>query len=80
MLIIKLDDVSKREKIRGLINPDNVYTKIKFKNEIYAVNDFILVRPPELSEKNYLIGKILRIISANGIDKYSYWPSVEVLW
>lgn len=73
-------DQSKREKIKQIINPDNVYSKIKYKNEIYCVNDYILIRPPESSDKNYLIGKLLSIISSNGINKYAYWPSVEIQW
>lgn len=75
-----LGELSKKEKINRIVSSDKIYSKIKFKNEIYCLNDYVLIRPPESSDKNYLIGKILSVIAFNGISKYSYWPSVEIQW
>lgn len=84
MKIVKINwflgEKVKKDKVFELINPAHKYSKIKYKNEIYNLNDYILIKPPESSEKNYLIGKILKIISSNGIEKYPYWPCVEIQW
>jgi hypothetical protein len=82
---IKRDSVHKdmyKEKfdmVLQIINPTVGYKKIKYRNEVYTVNDCLLIRDP-LVKDGYLIARLLQIIPTNGIEKYPYWPSIQVQW
>jgi hypothetical protein len=69
----------KFEKVAQVINPITNYTKIKYKNEVYSVNDCLLIKDP-LVKDGYLIARLLQILPTNGIEKYPYWPSIQVQW
>jgi hypothetical protein len=69
----------KFEKVAQIINPTLLYKKIKYKNEIYNIDDCLLIRDP-LVQDGYLIAKLLEIIPINGIEKYPYWPAIRVQW
>ena len=69
----KIDIVSQ------IVNPEIIYKKIKYKNEIYNVDDCLLIKDPLVSE-GYLIARLLQIIPMDGIEKYPYWPSIQVQW
>jgi hypothetical protein len=69
----------KIEKVSRIICPSVIYKKIKYKNELYSINDCLLIRDP-LVKDGYLIAKLLQIIPNNGIEKYPYWPAIQVQW
>ena len=62
-------------KIRKVIIPKKTYTSVKYKGSIYSIGDDIV-----FTRNNGLhyIGKLLRIISENGIKNCPYWPSAEL--
>jgi hypothetical protein len=82
---VKRDNINKeiyKEKfdvVSQIVNPSVIYKKIKYRNEIYCVNDCLLIRDP-LVKDGYLIARLLQIIPMNGIEKYPYWPSIQVQW
>ena len=61
------------------LSPSDNNEKIKYKNELYSINDCLLIRDP-LVKDGYLIAKLLQIIPKNGIEKYPYWPAIQVQW
>ena len=69
----------KIDKVSKIISSSVNYKKIKYKNEIYSINDCLLIRDP-LVKDGYLIAKLLQIIPKNGIEKYPYWPGIQVQW
>lgn len=77
MVSLYLVDSQKLQKIRKIVSPDVKYTKIKYKQDIYSIGDNLLIRD---SADGYSIGKLVRIIPANGNFKYNYWPTIEVQW
>jgi len=66
----------KLEKVQKIVDYGKEYTKIKFKQDIYSVGDNLLIRDFD----GFLVGKLTRIITYNGIKKYPYWPTIEVQW
>jgi hypothetical protein len=69
----------KFSKVSTIVPPNLNYDRIKYKNQIYKINDFLLIRDP-LVPDGYLITKLLSIIPTNGIEKYPYWPAIKVQW
>ena len=69
----------KFEKVSAIVPPNVKYSRIKYKNRIYSIDDCLLIRDPLIPE-GYLIAKLLEIIPINGIEKYPYWPSIRVQW
>ena len=67
----------KLEKIQKIITVGKDYTKIKYEQNIFSVGDNLLIRD---LNNGFLIGKLLKILPFNGMKKYSYWPTIEVLW
>lgn len=67
----------KLEKIQKFLNLSKSYQKIKFKQDFYSVGDNLLIR--DINE-NFLVAKLIKIISHGGNKKYPYWPTIEVEW
>jgi hypothetical protein len=69
----------KIDLVSQIVSPSLGYKKIKYKNAVYSVDDCLLIRDPLVNE-GYLIAKLLQIIPMDGIEKYPYWPSIQVQW
>ncbi len=69
----------KFNKVSTIVPPNLNYDRIKFKNQIYKIDDCLLIRDP-LVPDGYLIAKLLEIIPIKGIEKYPYWPAIKVKW
>lgn len=56
---------------------DQVFSKFKYKNQIFTVGDDIQI----YDESNEpLVGRIEKVIVFNGSSKYPHWPTIEVKW
>ena len=53
-----------------------IYNKIKYKDELYALGDFLVLSD---SKEGSYIAQLIKIFPSGGIAKYHYWPSIEVL-
>jgi hypothetical protein len=56
-----------------IVNKSN-YKTIKYKNEYLDVGDYLIIN----TENDSAIGKLVAILPSGGINKYPFWPSIEV--
>ena len=49
----------------------------KINNEVYSVGECVQIFD---EGQEHLVAKIIKILPANGIQKYSYWPTIEIQW
>ena len=68
----------KLQRVKKLISPHISYSKIKYRNEVYSIGDCVTIK--DEIEGSFLIGKLVKIIQANGFKKCPYWPTVQVQW
>ena len=75
----RLKKLSKNKlKLRKLYEEigDKKYTGFKYGGVIYKINDVLIIN----SSDGELYGKLTSIIPRKGMEKYSFWPSIEVQW
>jgi len=72
-----IENKKKLEQVKNVIDINTTYTKFKYNGEIYSVGDDVQICD---YSSEYLIAKIVKIHTTNGIMKYSYWPTIEVNW
>ena len=76
----KLNEISNNkqslEKLKKYVDSNLSYDSIKFRDIIFKLGDVLLI---QASEEN-LIGELIKIIPANGIKEYPFWPTVQVKW
>lgn len=63
--------------IEEFISNDIPYTKFKYDNVIYKIGDCMFIKD---SNDTFSIGKLVKIISANGIKSLPFWPTIKVKW
>jgi hypothetical protein len=68
---------AKLQKIRRFVSPYLNYTKLKYKDEIYSLDDILMIR--DVNE-GFLVAKLVKILGTGGNKKYSHWPTVQVQW
>ncbi len=59
------------------MSPDINYNKIKYKSDIFALGDFLMIRDVN---DGFLIGKLIKVVQTGGFKKYPYWPTIQVQW
>lgn len=72
-----LVDNQKLQKIRKIVSPEVNYNKVKFRDEIYSIGDYLMIRE---ENDGFLVGKLVKIVQSGGIKKYPYWPTIQVQW
>ncbi len=56
-----------------------LYTKLKFREEIYQVGDFVILKPEgEAEPKVQQIAKLINIIREGGDPEHPKWPMIEI--
>lgn len=61
-------------QIKKIINPGTTYNAVKYKDTLYKIGDHIICK----SNRGNIVGKLTKIVPYNGIEKYSYWPSIKI--
>lgn len=53
------------------------FSKFKYRNEVYSVGEKVLISN---GGSDYSIAKIIKILPLKGINRNSYWPSIQIEW
>lgn len=67
---------AKKELLSKYVINNQQYSGLKYKSIIYEIGDCLMVNN---NNKQYQIGRLIKIIPHNGIGKYE-WPTIQVQW
>lgn len=71
-----MSNKSRLEVLKSIIDVNVEYNGFKFKNDIYYLNDDVVIN----IDNRTAIAKIIQIYPINGISENYIWPSIKVKW